>query len=135
MKVEKAEDVQKKIDHIISVLGDPHLVKGRILCVRSYGSKANAYARIWEMPKVWKVALDINTFYVIEVLSENYDPLPEEEKIKVLIHELLHIPKTFSGALRPHRYPSGRIDQRTVNKLYRQYMERVEKYEKYGWLE
>jgi len=131
MHVEKADDVKEKIDDIINVLGKPYLIESRILCVRSRGSKANAYARIWEMPKVWQVALDIHTFYIIEVLSEHYDPLPEDEKIKVLIHELMHVPKTFSGALLPHKYNGGRINDKTVETLYRIYKERKDKYDNY----
>ena len=63
------------------------------------------------------------TFYIIEVLSQHFDKLPEEEKEKVIIHELLHIPKTFSGALRPHggKVP---INARTVGQLHKIYKEK-----------
>ena len=126
--IEKAGDVQELANDLVNVLGQPHLVAGRILCVRSKGSKANAYARIWSMPKVWKVALDIKAFYIIEVLSENYDHLDYEEKVKVILHELMHIPKTFSGALLPHKHRGGRINNQTVDKIYNLYKQRVEKY-------
>ena len=36
-----------------------------------------------------------------------------------------HIPKTFSGALRPHKYHGGRVDDNTVNKLYKEYKKRL----------
>lgn len=59
--------------------------------------------------------------YVIETLSENYDHLPIDDKIRVLIHELLHIPSRFSGGLRPH----GKfVNRRLVNKLYREFGKR-----------
>ncbi|MCC7569938.1 metallopeptidase [Candidatus Micrarchaeota archaeon] len=127
-EIEKAEDVQNMINEIVDILGNPHIIGGRIICVRSWGSKAYAYARIWSMPKVWQVALDIHTFYVIEVLSEHFDKLDYEEKIKVLIHELMHIPKTFSGALLPHKNPGKKINDKNVNELYKIYKQRTEKY-------
>jgi predicted metallopeptidase len=46
----------------------------------------------------------------------------------VLIHELLHIPKTFSGALRPHE-GSVKINERTVGELHRIYKERKKELE------
>ena len=129
--VEKAEDVQNIINEIINVMGNPHLNGGRILCVRSRGATARAYARIWSMPKVWQVALDIHAFYVIEVLSQHYDKLDYEERVKVLIHELMHIPKTFSGALLPHTHPGGKINDKSVDVLYKIYKERMDKYGNY----
>ena len=41
----------------------------------------------------------------------------------MLIHELLHIPKTFSGALRPHG-GKVKINARTVGQLHKIYKER-----------
>ncbi|MCD6195739.1 MAG: metallopeptidase, partial [Staphylothermus sp.] len=50
----------------------------------------------------------------------NYDELSIEEKIMILLHELLHIPKTFSGGLRPHgKY----VNKRIVKKLFSKFVE------------
>jgi len=121
MQVELAPDVQERVNKIIQTLNLDYINTLRIICMRSKNSKANAYARIWNLPQIWQKALDIRTYYVIEVLSENFDHLPEEEKTKVLIHELIHIPKTFSGALRPHAYFDYRIDEKTVEEFYKRY--------------
>lgn len=125
VKFEKAEDVQQIIKNIMTVLF-PQYNKHRVIALRSFGSKANAYARIWSMPRVWQIALDIKPFYVIEILSEHFDTLPYDEKERVIIHELLHLPSTFSGALLPHKFKSKRIDRRTVNKLYKEYKKLIE---------
>ncbi|MEM3555584.1 MAG: putative metallopeptidase [Candidatus Micrarchaeia archaeon] len=121
MQFELAPDIQERVNKIIQTLNLEHINSLRIICMRSKGSEAKAYARIWNLPKIWQKALDIRTYYIIEVLSEHFDSLPEEEKDKVLIHELIHIPKTFSGALLPHAYFDKRIDERTVNELYKKY--------------
>lgn len=120
IKFEKANDIQQMIKDIMTILF-PQYNTNRIIVLRSYGSTANAYARIWSMPKVWQIALDIKPFYVIEVLSEHFDKLPYNEKEKVIIHELMHIPSTFSGALLPHKFKSKVINERTVSKLYKEY--------------
>ncbi len=125
MKFEKAPDIQEMAEKLLDVLCFEHINESRIICMRSYGSQANAYARIWNFPKIWQEALDVKPFYVIEVLSEEFDHLPEEEKEKIIIHEILHIPMTFSGALRNHKYNGGRVDDRTVNKIYKEYQKRV----------
>lgn len=126
MKSEKAPDVQVMLDGVLARTSLRHVISPRIICMRSFGARANAYARIWSLPAIWREALEINPFYVIEVLSENYDPLPEERKIRVLIHELMHIPKKFSGGLVPHTHPGGRIDARSVEKIYKEYSEKSE---------
>jgi len=119
-------DIQGKAEDIVEVLGLKHVNQFRIICMRSTGSTANAYARIWNLPKIWQKALDVKTYYIIEVISEKFDPLPEEDQERVLIHELLHIPKTFSGALVPHECFGKMIDARTVEKIHSAYRERKE---------
>jgi predicted metallopeptidase len=72
------------------------------------------------MPKIFQDALDIPPAYVIEVLSKYYDKLSADNQTKVLIHELLHIPKNFSGSLLPHS-GRGRHIEHDANKLFAQY--------------
>ncbi|MEM4389747.1 MAG: putative metallopeptidase [Candidatus Micrarchaeia archaeon] len=120
MEFERAPDVQAMLERLLRGLELPHINAYRLLCMRSRGSRASAFARIWSLPKIWQAALDIKAYYVIEVLAEKFDALSQEEKEKVLIHELLHIPKNFSGAVLPHGH---RIDERKVNALWRRYRE------------
>jgi predicted metallopeptidase len=127
MQFELAPDIQERTNKIISVLKLDYINSFRIVYMRSKGSTANAYARIWNLPQIWQKALDIRTYYIIEVLSENFDVLDEEHQDKVLIHELIHIPKTFSGALRPHAYFEYRIDEKTVNEYYKKYLDSLSK--------
>ena len=44
----------------------------------------------------------------IEVLSEKFDRLNKLEQDKILLHELAHIPKNFSGSLLPHIRKKGK---------------------------
>ncbi|MBI2103734.1 hypothetical protein HYT59_01875, partial [Candidatus Woesebacteria bacterium] len=74
----------------------------RIYSFRSYHSSTRAYARIWGLSRIFQLALEVKPAYVIEVISEKFDRLDQKEQDKVLIHELVHIPKTFSGSLAPH---------------------------------
>lgn len=117
---DNAHEVKKDIEGIIKVLDFSHVQMSRIFCFRTSGSKSRAYARIWAMPKIFQRALNIKPAYIIEVLSRYYDKLNEDEKKKVLIHELLHIPKNFSGALLSHRSRHRHL-QSEVNKLFAQY--------------
>lgn len=116
----KAPDVKKELTEIIKTLELKYLSPSRIFCYRTNGSKSRAYARIWSFPKIFQEALDMKPAYVIEVLSKYYDKLNTDERKKVLIHELLHIPKNFSGALLSHR-GRGRHLQKDANKLYKEY--------------
>ena len=125
MRVEFAWDVKAKIRKIVEVLEMKHIDVRRIFCMRSYGAQTDANARIWSLPKIWQKALGIKPHYVIEVVHEKFDKMSEEEQIKTLIHELLHIPKGFTGGLRPHKYFGQRIDGRRVNQLYKAYIKKL----------
>lgn len=117
---EEANDVKRDLNKVIKTLDFNHIKSSRVFCYRTQGSKARAYARTWMMPKIFQNALDIEPAYVIEVLSKYYDKLSEDEKTRVLIHELLHIPKNFSGALLSHRGRIRHIGQ-DANALFREY--------------
>ncbi len=122
MESERAPDVQFMLEELLEQLQLEHVINSRIICMRSRGAKVNAYARIWSLPAIWRNALEINPFYIIEVVSEEYDHLPEEEKKKILIHELLHIPKKFTGGLVPHKNRGRKIDDCFVDELYSRYL-------------
>ncbi len=97
-----APDIKSRVDFLVSTLDLPWLTVSQIHCVRSLGSRSRAYARIWGLPRMWQVTLDVKPHYVIEVLSQKFDHLNQNQKDNILLHELAHIPRTFSGALTPH---------------------------------
>jgi len=127
MEWEKADDIQEELKRILAIINLPYIQLDRIFCYRTYGSKARAYARTWGFPKIFQQALDVEPAYVIEVLSKHFDSLDEDKKIRVLIHELLHIPKNFSGALVPHQTRYQHLGQ-TVDKLFRDYKKKISEY-------
>lgn len=99
-----APDIDKRIKHLVDSIDEINWVNiDNVACFRSTNSKARAYARIWGLPKIWQLSLNIEPHYTIEVLAEKFDNLPQHKKDEVLLHELAHIPKNFSGALLPHR--------------------------------
>jgi predicted metallopeptidase len=113
----EAIDVKKLANEIAENLEFFHVVPQFVFCLRSKGSTSRrTIARIHGLGKVWQLALNHPPSYVIEVISERYDRLTQEEKEKTIIHELLHIPRAFAGGFRPHK---GYIDERTVEQLHR----------------
>jgi predicted metallopeptidase len=112
-----APDVKELADEIADSLDLFHIVPQFVFCVRSRGSSSRCtIARIHGFGRIWQETLNLPASYVIEVISERYDRLSEEEKEKTIIHELLHIPKGFTGGFRPHK---GYIDHEIVESLHR----------------
>ena len=99
---ESASDIKKRIKDIVKTSDFNWINTSYIFCMRSKNSSSRAYARIWGLSKVWQMALEVKPSYIIEVLSEKFDKLSKTEQNKILIHELAHIPKNFSGSLLPH---------------------------------
>ena len=117
----QAPDVKVLADEIVESLGLYHVVPQFVHCVRSRGSASRrTIARIHGFGKIWQETLHLPASYVIEVISERYDKLSEEDKEKTIIHELLHIPAGFAGGFRPHK---GYIDYETVDDMYRAFKE------------
>jgi predicted metallopeptidase len=112
-----APDVKRLTDEITESLGFFHVVPQFVFCVRSRGSESKrTIARVHGFGRIWQETLNLPASYVIEVISERYDKLTEKEKEKTIIHELLHIPKGFTGGFRPHK---GYISHEIVEHLHR----------------
>ena len=120
MKYEFAPDLQIIAEEVCSFLF-PHVQISRIKCFRSYGSSSRGtIARCHTLGKLMQRAMGVKAFYSIEFLSEKFDRLPDDEKVKTIIHELMHIPKTFGGGFRHHNF----VTERNVNKMYKEYKKR-----------
>lgn len=117
----KDTEIQEEMGQIVGSLGLTHINEKRVFCYRTSGSKARAYARIWSFPKIFQEVLEIEPAYVMEIISEKFDRLDQNNRKKVIIHELLHIPKNFSGSLLPHKYGYTKIEKE-VEVLFKRYM-------------
>jgi len=124
MRYEFADDIQKITEEISEMLF-PHVDLFNVKCFRSFGtSSERTIARCHALNKIMQKAIGIKAVYVLEFLSERFDKLDDEEKLKVIIHELMHIPKCFGGGFKHHDF----VTERNVNKFYKEYKKR--KYEK-----
>lgn len=126
MKTELAPDIDKRTSAIVLALDLKHISGKHIICMRSTGAKTRALARIWGLPRIWQQALFLKAYYIIEVVSEKFDKMSKEDQDRTLIHELMHVPKTFSGALVPHECFGKKIDTKSVNELYKRYKQAIE---------
>jgi predicted metallopeptidase len=115
---EPAEDIRIRVHDIVSTLGLSHVDTNRVVCMRSRGSSSRyTLARCHVLPRVFQKALGVRTHYIIEVVSEKFDAMSQEEQTKVLIHEVLHIPKSFGGGFKHHDF----VNRRVVDKFYEKY--------------
>ena len=118
MNYERAQDLDERVFEIVQKLKMEHVQLPRVVCIRSTGSKSSrTLARCHVLPKIIQEALGIKAYYIIEALAENFDRLPHEEQTRILIHELMHIPKTFGGGFKFHDY----VNRREVEKMYKLY--------------
>lgn len=97
-----APDIKSRIRHLHKKLHLDWLKLNNIYTVRSTGANTRAVARIWGLGRIWQITLKSEPKYIIEVVSEKFDRLGESDRDEVLLHEIVHIPKNFSGSLMPH---------------------------------
>jgi predicted metallopeptidase len=115
----EAQDIKKLTLKIIKKLNFVHIHSEAVYCFRSYGSKSKRIiARIHGFGKIWQKALNLPPAYVIEIISERFDKLAQEDKERTIIHELMHIPKGFKGGFRPHK---GYVSRKQVERLFKKY--------------
>jgi predicted metallopeptidase len=120
---EEAPDIKARTLKLISVLGMDTVLFERLFFYRSVGSKSRAYARTWGLPRLWQNALQVEPAYIIEVISHYFDKLSPKDQDKVLLHELTHIPKNFSGALVPHTHRKKGSFHHKLDELINRYLE------------
>ncbi len=102
MKYEEAPDLKERMNDIVKTLGMNYIDIGRVGCLRSFGSSTKrTIARVHALGKVMQMAMGTKAFYTIEFL-ERFDKLSKEDQDKTIIHELMHVPKTFGGGFRQH---------------------------------
>jgi len=124
MKYEFAEDIQKKASEISSILF-PYIKMDYVKCFRSYGtSSRRTIARCHGLSKIMQKTLNTTAFYALEFLTEKFEKLSEEEKTKVIIHELMHIPKSFGGGFKQHDV----VNEKNVNICYIKYKKFISEY-------
>ena len=131
MKYESAPDIQKIVEEL-SLLLFPHIKLDRVKCFRSFGtSSKGTIARCHALGKLMQIAVGVDAVYALEFLSERFDKLNEKDQIKTIIHELMHIPKTFGGGFRQHdfvceknvslhyeTYKSKKLDRDKMNRWF-----------------
>lgn len=119
MQYALAPEIKKTIRVLVESLHFDHIRVKNIHCIRSFDAKTRAIARIWGMSRLFHEVAGLEINYIIEVNAKRFDKMNERDKIKTLIHELMHIPKTFSGALLSHRGRYHSINDREVEKIIR----------------
>jgi len=120
IKYEYAPDILEVVRDLRDTMGMFHIKLDSIAVMRSRGSSGRGtVARCHALGKIMQMALGRSGqgFYVLEFISEKFDRLSEEEKIKTIIHEMLHIPKSFGGGFKHHDF----VNHHNIDKFFRAY--------------
>ncbi len=129
MKYEYAFDLQRVAEDVSKRMF-PHVRIDRIKCFRSYGSSSKrTIARCHALGKLMQLAMTVDAFYALEFISEKFDKLSNVEKVKTIIHELMHIPETFGGGFKQHHI----VTDSHVNRCYKNYLELRVRGESIDW--
>lgn len=131
MKYEGAPDLQARMDEIVKILSLNHIYTDRVKCFRSYGSSTKrTLARCHTIGKLMQKAIGVKAYYAIEFL-EKFEKLSKKDQDKVIIHELMHIPKTFGGGFRQHDF----VCEENVDLMYKKFENFKEKSNSYSFRE
>ncbi|MEK6898726.1 MAG: putative metallopeptidase [Nanoarchaeota archaeon] len=118
MKYIEASDLQQRMEEIVKLLDMGHVDISRVKCFRSHGSSTKrTIARCHTIGKLMQKAIGVNAHYAIEFL-ERFEKMTRAEQDKVIIHELMHIPKTFGGGFRQHDF----VCEQNVELMHKQFL-------------
>ena len=114
-----APDIKVIAEEVVERLGWNHILLEHVAFIRSIGSKSRGtIARCHALGKAMQIGMMRDKgFYLIEVISKRFDNLPVEEQLKVIIHELMHIPNTFGGGFKHHNV----VNESNVERIYQHY--------------
>ncbi|MGB9725509.1 MAG: putative metallopeptidase [Fervidicoccaceae archaeon] len=93
----EAEELLHELSLIIGIN-----LKVKVGAIVSREARARAYARIYGLASAIQIAHSLPPLYTVEFICERALKLDKETLTEVAIHELLHIPETQKGGLRPH---------------------------------
>lgn len=132
MKYEYAEDLQLITEEISKLLFS-HVDMSRVKCYRSYGSSSRGtIARCHTLGKLMQKTIGVPAYYALEFLCPVFEKLSNEDKIKTIIHELMHIPQAFGGGFRHHNW----VTEKNVELHFRTYVNKKQEFEKTkGWFQ
>ena len=117
MKYDFAPDIQELAEEI-SLFLFSHIDIKRIKCFRSVGiSSQITIARCHTLGKLMQKAIGVPAVYALEFLAGQFERRSEEDKIKTIIHELMHIPNTFGGGFKHHNW----VTEKNVDLHYETY--------------
>ena len=127
-----APDIQKIAEEVVERLNWSHVLLDHVAFLRSTGSKARrTIARCHALGKAMQIGMGRRKgFYLIEVISEKFDKLSVDEQLKVIIHELMHIPKSFGGGFIHH----DKVHDASVEHTYNHYCNLKKKDDEIKWL-
>lgn len=119
IKYYHSPDIEKRAREIVYILGWSHIDMDNVGFIRSIGSSSKGtIARCHALGKAMKIAMARKkSFYLIEVISERFDKLSYDYQTEVLIHELMHIPKSFGGGFIHH----NKVSDKAVKEVYNNY--------------
>ena len=118
MKYEYAPDLQQRMEEIVRLLNMNWVDVNRVRCFRSYGSSTKrTIARCHTIGKLMQKAMNVKAWYTIEFL-EKFGRMNLSEQDKVIIHELMHIPKSFGGGFRQHDF----VCEKNVETMHAKYV-------------
>ncbi len=129
IKYFEAPDIKEISEELIEKLQWLHIPIEHVAFIRSTGSAAKrTIARCHALGKAMQIGMGRKKgFYLIEVISEQFDKLPDDEKMKVIIHELMHIPKSFGGGFIHHNI----VNDKNVDKVFNHYCNLKKKEDKW----
>lgn len=129
MKYEYSESLQVLAEDVSRRLF-PHIKTSRIKCFRSYESSVKGIVgRCHALSGFMQKAMDCDAFYALEFFAEKFNEMSTEEKVKIVIHQLMHVPKSAGRDFNRHDI----VTDENVKRAYGDYLKCRKEDSKIDW--